>query len=222
MAEIKFTKQHEIKEDRFVEFTTIEFPHLVQKYSRHALIAVGAVAVIIAAFFGIRAAQDNKTQAANELFGKALVALEQGEISPAISNFQQLAEKYSGTNFGKYSLYYMGDIYFRMNNYQGAIDQYRRFIRAYSGQEFLAAAARKGLGASYQQMGDLNKAVQAYSEVIDDYSKDFSVPEVLLKRARCYVKLGKPELAKKDCVRILAEFKTTPYRGDVENLLATL
>jgi outer membrane protein assembly factor BamD (BamD/ComL family) len=222
MAEIKFTKHHEIKEDRFIEFTTVELPQKIQQYRRHGIIGAISILAVVIAVFAIRTSRENRTQSANELFGKSLVALEQGEISSAITGFQQLAERYSGTAYGNYALYYMGDIYYRMNNYQAAIDQYKRFISAYSGKEFLAAAARKGLGACYQQMGDYTKAVQSYSEVISDYPRDFSIPEVLLKRARCYVKTGKNDLAKKDCTRILQEHRESIYRADVENLLATL
>jgi tetratricopeptide (TPR) repeat protein len=222
MAEIKFSKTHKIKEDRFVEFTTIELPQRVQQYRKQALMALGGIGAVAAIILGVIAAQNKKTQSANEVFGQALVAMDQGELSPAISHFQQLTEKYGGTDFGKYALYYMGDIYYRMNNYQGAIDQYRRFISSYSGKSFLSAAARKGLAASYQQTGDLEKAIKFYSEVLEKYPKDFSVPEVLLKRAHCYIKQGRLDLAKKDCERILVDYKTTIYRENVANLLATL
>jgi outer membrane protein assembly factor BamD (BamD/ComL family) len=200
----------------------VELPQKIQQYRKHGIVTIVGVLVVVIAVYAFRSTQANRTQSANELFGKALVSLEQGEISSAIAGFQQLAERYNGTAYGKYSLYYMGDIYYRMNNYQGAIDQYKRFISLYSGKEFLAAAARKGLGASYQQMGDYAKAVQSYSELINNYPRDFSIPEVLLKRARCYVKMGKIDLAKKDCARILQEYQDTSYRADVENLLATL
>jgi tetratricopeptide (TPR) repeat protein len=222
MPEIKFSKTHKIKEDRFVEFTTIELPQKVQLYKKQALLAVAVIAAVAIAVWAVRTSRDKTSQSANELFGKALVALDQGELSPAISSFQQLAEKYSGTDFGKYSLYYMGDIYYRMNNFQGAIDQYRRFIKAYSAKNFLSAAARKGLAASYQQTGDLNKAVETYSEIIHDFPQDFSVPEALFKRARLYAKVGKPDLARADCERVLREYKSSAYRDEVANFLAAL
>jgi tetratricopeptide (TPR) repeat protein len=93
--------------------------------------------------------------------------------------------------------------YTRVKDYPKAVADYTTVMKLSPNDD----NAYRQRGAIYELMGDYKKAIEDYSAGID-HNPDWAGPSYF-SRARCYNKLGQPELAQKD----LAQCKRLNYDG---------
>ncbi|MFH0920841.1 MAG: tetratricopeptide repeat protein [Fibrobacterota bacterium] len=221
MAQIKFSKQHKIKEDRFIT-TVINFRALLEAKKKSLLIGVVvvvAVAFVVLIAFKIKGRINNE---ARDTFSSALIDFQEGRYTNAISKFKAVADNYSGSSSAPKALYLLGSLYYDLGNYALSIESYKRYIDKFGGDGFVTPAVYKGLGSAYMQTRDFANAITAFESGIKKDPKDFSVPELRFKLARCYAEKQDKAAAREQYGLIVSEFPRSSYAREAELRLAGL
>lgn len=221
MAIIKFSKKHKIKEDRFIE-SVFELRQKAQDYKKHLLIGLGILVFVGLVTVLVYKIRTRTNQEANALFGTALIEYQQGRYSDAIAKLKQISDNFSGSTSAPKAMFLYGSLYYDLGNYQLAVEAFKKYIEKYNDADFLDPTVYKGLGSAYMQLGDFKQAVQAFSDAVGRYPKDFQVPELLYKQARCHLELKDTATAKTELERIISEFPKSAEARQAGLLLASL
>jgi TolA-binding protein len=221
MAEIKFSKQHKIKEDRFLEIVFSLRKKMDENKKPLIYVVVGLVAVVLIVFVVFQY-KGKINEEAGAVFGKATLLLQSGNYTEALTELKKISEQYSGSSAASKSLFLSGSVYYDLGNYQLAIESFKKYVDKYSGSEFLDPAVYKGLGASYMQLNDFSSAVEAFKKALSSYPKDFQIPEIRYKLALCLLELKETEKAKSELAIIIKDSPKSQYAHQADNLLVTL
>lgn len=165
-------------------FTSERF---LAKYQKQILIAVGAVVVIVCAFFAY------KTLYLNPKNEEAQVALIKGERYFAMQmdslaiygdgngylGFESIINEYGSTKAGSLAKYYAGVSYSRLGKYDQAIDH----LSSFSADDEVVKYLAKGLlGDCYVNKGELEKGAKLFVEAAKG-SGNLVVSPVYYKKA---------------------------------------
>ncbi len=84
----------------------------------------------------------------------------------------------------KFTHYFLGDAYFKLNQFEEAIPHFQSFIDSFEGRALLSPALSK-IGLAYDILGEREKAQSYYKKVIGD--SEFDVDQFARKRASKYL-----------------------------------
>lgn len=184
----------------------------VSKYQKQIF---GAIIIVVVVVLGSLAYQKfivepNDIEAANELnqaqvyFKNAIEAsgkdAKDSLYTLAIDGgngkfgFPDIADQYSGTKSGNLANYYAGMAYFRLADYQKAIEYLDNFS---SEDELLMPMAQGTIADAFQQIGQTDKALEYYEKAANLRSNSFTAPKYLLKAAITAIELKKADVALK-------------------------
>ncbi len=221
MTEIKFSKAHELKEDKLVEWIAV-VKRKSHEFRKNIFVGLIGILVLLALVFFFRWDRQHKANEAAQLFGKSVVLFQQEKSQSAVDTLQKIYKEYAGTSAASKSVFILANLDYQNGNYDNAVKFYEMFENEYGHKDFLHAAALKGLGACYEQKKDYTRAVSVYARIQKDFSRDFSIPEVLLKMAHCYMKMDKPEKAKSLCEEVIRNHEKSIYIPQAKLLLNSL
>tara|TARA_R110000868_G_scaffold294140_1_gene554723 strand:+ start:87086 stop:90082 length:2997 start_codon:yes stop_codon:yes gene_type:complete len=88
--------------------------------------------------------------------------------------------------------YRQAETIFQTGDYEGAIREFRQYLRVTNSDE-LAPEAYSNLGESYRQLGQIDRAINAYQTIVDDYVGDSQVPSALTSLGLLYFEQGEYE-----------------------------
>ena len=189
------------------------FRDFAEKNFTYILIAVVAVVVIIIGSF-VWGYLDNKreTTAAEQLSQSVAlyeeVVSEDGSIETALERFQTISRKYGGTSSGVLSLFYAGNCYYALQDYDEAIARYERFLKAAPRDTHLRILAYDSLGYCFEEKGEYEKAIEYFEKTIDPAP---GLGETaFLNLARCYEALEDAENSLKYYQRVMLEYPQSP------------
>jgi len=222
MAQIKFSKQHKIKEDKFIQ-AILNVRTRAETNKKPLLI--GTLIVLVAALVVLLAfkIKSHINEEAGDMYSGALIDYEEGRYSSAISKFKTTADNYSGSNSAPRALFMLGSLYYDLGNYSLAIETFKRYVEKYGANDFMTPAVYKGLGAAYMQSKDYASAITAFQTGIKKCPKDdFSIPELRFKLARCFIEKQDVPAAKEQYGLILKDFPRSSYARESELRLAAL
>lgn len=80
----------------------------------------------------------------------------------AIARYREVVEKYPGSKAAANALFSMGNLYYRLQDTDQAIRAYEDFLNASGRKDDLRSLAYNGLAYSYEEKGELQKALEAY------------------------------------------------------------
>jgi tetratricopeptide (TPR) repeat protein len=107
----------------------------------------------------------------------------------ALSKFQDVQSSYAGTSSGIKALFYMAECYYRLGDYDKAIDYYTQFVDKSQKGNYLISFAYEGLGYCHEEKGDCEQALQYYKKSLEQNTLDLRKMEYL-NIARCYETLN--------------------------------
>ncbi|MEJ2004553.1 MAG: tetratricopeptide repeat protein [Cyclobacteriaceae bacterium] len=184
----------------------------------------GAVALIIAGFFGWKYYQDSRNTEAQNMMFQAIHYFESDSLNLALDGdgsnlgFSAIVQEYSGTEAANLANYYagvaylkkgqykpaqlfledfssddllvqtkvydlLGDIHMEQENYDEALDYYKRAAQRKSTEEFSPVYWMKAALAA-EKSGNQSEAVEAYETVIADFPESDQVNDAKKFRAR--------------------------------------
>lgn len=220
-VEIKFSKKHKIKEDRFIEtlFSLQKKTQDLKKPAMYGLVGVLVAGLIVFLTFNYRKHANAEARA---LFGQALLSYQSGQYTQAITGFKQITENYGGSSSASKAMFMLAGLYYDLGNYALAVEAYKKYIEKYNETGFMNAAVYQGLGSAYAQVKDYPNAINAFNSGIRKYPNDFSVPATRYKLARCYLETQKPGQARAELETILRDNPKSAAAKEAGLLLATL
>jgi tol-pal system protein YbgF len=126
-----------------------------------------------------------------------------------------------GSDLGNEALYNSAKDKFQKGDYNGAIESYEAFIKAYP-KSPLADNSRFGVGDCYYKKGDYERAILEYSQVIKEYPDGNKVASALLKIGYSFSALGDTENARSALMEVLSKYPGEPQaelaKKKLENL----
>ncbi len=121
---------------------------------------------------------------------------EEGKVQPAPSRIVVVNKGDAGDRASAEQDAYMRAFgLFSTNNYPGAIAAFNAFISAYPGSEY-AGNAQYWIGECYYTEHDYTRALDAFTKVIDTYSKGTKVPDAMLKVGFSLISLNRHDKAR--------------------------
>jgi len=106
----------------------------------------------------------------------------------------------------KTSLYNIAMELYRSNRLDESLNKFRTFVVRYP-KDSLADNCLYWMGEIYLQKGDLNKALESFNNVIENYPNENKVPDAIYKAAIVNDSLGKRDEAIKLLKQLRANFK---------------
>ena len=109
--------------------------------------------------------------------------------SVALRKFEDIMKKYSGTSSALKALFYIGECYYHLRDYDKAIDYYTQFINRSRKGDYLACFAFEGLGYCYEEKGVYEQALEYFKKSME--ASEVDIEELhYLNIARCYEALN--------------------------------
>ncbi len=104
----------------------------------------------------------------NELYRDALKALESGQASRALERFKSFQERYPASNLAPNALYWIGECYYSLKQYDKAIITFKDVVAKYQKHPKAAAAMMKA-GFAYDKLGDKENARFYLENLLADF-----------------------------------------------------
>ena len=230
MAQSKRLTKKEIKQDRFIE-TTFKSYEFLQENLKTIIISFVIVVVLVGGVTIYRQYQRNERAEASLAFAQAVEKFQEAEnnwldpekagvskeqFQAAGAKFQTVFQKYSGTLYADKARYNYAETLYYQGDYSGAISQFQSVVETHHPEnQILALYAQKAIGNCYEQLGEYDKAIEAYRpEKYKPLSnlpvaiREQAIAESQFSQARCYEKLGRSQDALaiyKDIIDIFKE-----------------
>jgi tetratricopeptide (TPR) repeat protein len=116
------------------------------------------------------------------------------------------------------ALYNLGNTYYKMGDYAGAIEQYDLFVDKFSGNVEMLALVYQKIAASYVRSGQKDKAYEALGELAKIGSGIFKDTALMLE-ARYLESAGDTGKSLEKYVELVAEFPGSVWSGEAASKL---
>jgi tetratricopeptide (TPR) repeat protein len=116
------------------------------------------------------------------------------------------------------ALYNLGNTYYKMGDYAGAIEQYDLFVDKFSGNVEMLALVYQKIAASYVRSGQNEKAFEALRELAKIGNGIFKDTALMLE-ARYLESAGDTEKSLEKYVELVAEFPGSVWSGEAASKL---
>ncbi|GAB63396.1 MAG: tetratricopeptide repeat protein [Candidatus Jettenia sp.] len=180
--------------------STSNIVSILNKYKVFIGIGIGVAIAIGAGSIFFMNQRNQKAEAAWENLSKInndlSTALEQkgkdrkernAALSTAADAYQYMKDTMSSSSATPWAIFQLGNIYYRMENYDEAIRAYNDFLDRYSGH-LLAPIVKQSLGYAYEEKGLFPEAIQQFESV--PVHDSFLTAQVGWDAGRCYEKSG--------------------------------
>ena len=174
----------------------------------------GAIILIIAVAVYYHLTSGSEKEAS--LLGyKAYNYYTEGDYNLALSSFQEIINKYSRSSSAPIALYYSGNSYLGLGQYEEAIQAYRKFAEKYPGQEAILPLVYINLGHSYMNKKDYNNAISAFKQVLT--LKDSAISDrAVYETARAYEASGDNLSAVERYEYLTKTYPASPWSQDAK------
>lgn len=102
--------------------------------------------------------------------------------------FKYMRDNLSSSSATPWVVFQLGNVYYRLKNYDEAIRAYSDFLSSYSGHS-LVPIVKQSLGYAYEEKGLFPEAVKQFEDISAN-SHNFLVAQGNWDAGRCYEKLG--------------------------------
>jgi TolA-binding protein len=215
-------KKHELKEDLLTKITK-KTEQFIVRYLNIILTFIGAVVVILAAYFSINFILTKKATMAESAFGK--VYLVYNRISNDTSllaenrdeqlinlneDFKFVLEEYPRSAAASRSGYYIGNILFRAGKYEEALQYYGKgsLIKK---NNYSALLSLQGEASCYEQLENYEKAEEVYKTIIERYGDSFIIPTVRFNLGQLYEKQNKIDAAREEYNLLVSDYSWSSW-----------
>ena len=164
---------------------------LIEKYKKPALLGLGAIVALIAAFVFYKYNQSENSTVAQDEMSQAVFYFEQDSLEMAlngveakgIKGLKEVADEYSGTQAGKLASFYTGIIYYK----QGKLEDAVQYLGQYdSKDEIMQARSYVAMGDAYSDLNDLENSIKYYKKASETGESEQLTPGYLMKLGLAY------------------------------------
>jgi len=182
-------------------------------------IVVAAVVLVVLGFMGYQKfiVKPQEEDAKNAMF-MAEKYFEKDSLDLALYGddlnlgFIDIIDEYKVTNTSDLAKYYAGICFFKKKEYEESLKYFNDFA---ADDVVLQCMANGAKGDSYLQLGEMDKAIQAYLQAADESKSDFLSPAYLQKAAWVYEMQEDWDNALKTFERIKTEYSTSSTAREI-------
>jgi TolA-binding protein len=160
------------------------FEQYIEQNSKKLSIFLGAIAVVIASYFGVKYYLGMTEEEAQSQMFAAVYHFEADSLKKALNGdgnnlgFLAISEDFPFTKASKLSKFYIGAIYLKQGKFQEAVDHLKDFD---SDDILIGPRANCLLGDAYLELNDLENALQSYKKAALHAPNKYFSPRYLMK-----------------------------------------
>ncbi len=194
---------------------------VIKKRQKQLIIGVSVIVTLIILFITFslystskyKKAYSLQTEATGYYYGAANSSLSSEERQ---KQALELYKESVNVKVTPLALFYLGNTYFKLNDYENAIKEYNNFISKFGGQKQILPLVYHKLASVYfksDQNDEALKTLGQLSEVDGGIFKDTA----LILEARYYDKIGQKEKAVEIYKGIMAAFPASPWNAEASS-----
>lgn len=220
MASIKFSKNHKIKEDKFVE-NVLSFKEGIENNAKIIIVLFSLAIVLAISMFVYGINKKNNNAESNSILGDAIVKMQHRDFNNAITSFKKVTANFPSSKGAILASYYLGSIYFDIAKYDLAEKSYQEYINKYSGG-FLDPMVYKSLAYTQIQNKNIDAAILTLKDGLKKNPDTFCSSEMNISLVRCLIEKNQNKEAKAICLAIIKKEETSLYGKEASLIAATL
>ena len=222
----KKTNDKAVERVEGVEQALTNAERFIETYQKQIVWVVGAILGIVVLYMAFqRFYVDKESEKAAEQMFPAEQYFEQEDWEKALDGdgnnlgFMEIISDYKFTPSANLAKYYAGLCYLRLGEYEEAISNLGKFK---SKDRILSSIALGGIGDSYAQLGESDKAVNFYKKAANNKSNDFTTPLYLLRAGILLEKEGNFKEAGALYERIKTDYAASTEGRTIEKYIARI
>lgn len=204
--------------------------HFIERNGKNLLIALCAIVLIIAGYFGyIHLVETPKNQKAEASVFMAQRSFEANEFEKALNGdangagFLEIVKQFGSTPTGNMASHYAGICYLRTGDFKNAIASLEKYKDVDGAAAELINAQNKGLiGDAYIELKDNDKAITFYEKAIAVSENQLTAPYYLMKLAGVYVAKGDTAKALECYETVKTKFYNSNEARDIDKYIGKL
>ncbi len=221
----KATKKKAVQEDD-VKSAAFQALDVIKERQKVIIIGVTAIAVIAIIFIIIsfystsqyKKASTIQLDANNYYYGISdAEAPEEQRLKKAIDMYKQSLE----IRETPLALFYLGNSYFKLGDYNNAIKEYERFINDFGGDDLIMPLVYQKLVSAHFRTGENDRALDAINKLSSLNNGIFRDTSLILE-ARHYESSGDSDKAMARYREIVDTFQTSPWTAEAASKLAAV
>lgn len=212
----KPVKRKPVEETEEVRSAALHALEAVKQRQKQAIIIVAVIVVAAVLLIGFNLYSSSRSQKASELEVEAsryYYREKPYDTMPDAERMKKALELYQGSFDAKSTptaLYYVGNSYFNLNDYENAIKQYTLFTEKFSSDYGILPLVYQKLASAYLKAGKSDKALETLGKLAGIRNGMFR-DTALFMEARYYEGIGDTPKAQERYKVIAAEFPASPW-----------
>jgi tetratricopeptide (TPR) repeat protein len=206
-------------EESEVKSAALQALEKIKERQRHLIIGVSVIAAVVALFLGTSLYSTSKYKKAYSLerdannfyYGENIDAVvpEKERLDKALELFIRSTDvKVTPTN-----LFYLGNTYFRLNDYENAINEYNRFITKFKSETAILPLVYQKLASSYFKTGNNQAALETLGKLAALEGGIFK-DTALMYEARYLEGAGNKDESLEKYRQIFSQFPSSPWAAE--------
>lgn len=195
----------------------------LEKYQKQLTILAGVILLVVVLVFVYNKfiVEPQTTEAQEQVF-VAQQYFERDSFNLALNGdgdfpgFLEIIDEYGATNIADLSQYYAGISYYKLGEYENAIDYLSSFS---TNDDMLSAVANGAIGDSYSELGKFEKAASYYKKAADQSDNKLTAPIYLLKYGRVKEELKDWEEALSAYEMIKSKYRKTEEGRSIDKFI---
>lgn len=216
----RITKQV-LKEDKLVTYT-FKLNAYIRKNSKKISYITLISILLIFVISGMYLSKKRLEGSSISDVGIAQLIYESGNITVAKSAFEDVVNKYNGTKGAGIATYYIGDCYYKSEEFNEAKNYFQKYLDDYEDNDILTNSAISGIAACLEEEKEYKKAAEYYKRAAEKFPDSFIAPRNLIDMARCYDLAGMKNEAEKGCKEVIEKYPSSIYVREASILLDLL
>ncbi len=204
--------RHDLKHDRFID-SAMEFVSVTRHNAPRIVISVIAVLVVLLITSYILNTRRRTAAEAEQVLSTATASFLNGDFESARDALQELTTRYWGTRASREALFFLGNTYYALGDYDNALKNFEQFLRMRTKWPLLKASATMGIANCREQKQEFLIAAEGYERVANVYPESPLAPEALASAARCYEAMGQGPAAAPLYERLKRDYPDSPLTG---------
>lgn len=131
-------------------------------------------------------------------------------LQDSIKQFQFVINEFSRTPPAADALFYQGNAYYELGDYNNALKKYEEYAKKYS-RKYFADLALINVGKCYEQLNNFQGALYAYQKVVEKYSKRAGAAEALFHLGKIYELSNNINQAFSYYNKLVSEYPYSPW-----------
>jgi tetratricopeptide (TPR) repeat protein len=198
----------------------------IRERQKHVIIGVSVIAAVVALFLGTslystsnyKKAASLEREANNFYYGENINTAmpEKERLDKALELFTRSTDvKVTPTN-----LFYLGNTYFKLKDYENAINEYNRFTTKFSSEKAILPLVYQKLASSYFKTGNNEAALEILDKLAAMEGGIFK-DTALLYEARYLDGAGKKEESLEKYREIFTQFPSSPWAAEANEKVSS-